>query len=54
MDDKGKTRESSSRARETNVANMGTERQISGETKIKETKTRIEGNPVSRENVTAV
>ena len=38
-------RESSSMARAENVANMVTERQISGKTKIRETKTRIIENP---------
>ena len=48
------TGESSSRAHETSVASMATERQISGEMIIKETKTRITENLDSAENATTV
>ena len=46
--------ESSSRAHETSVASMATERQISGEMRVKETKTRITENLDSAENATTV
>ena len=38
----------------TSVANMVTERHISGGTTIKETKTRITENPASKDHVTTV
>ena len=46
--------ESSSRAHEISVASMFTERQISGEMRIKETKTRIIENLDSAENATTL
>ena len=52
--EKKKYRRSSSRAHETSVANMFTERQISGEMRIKETKTRITENLDSAENATTM
>ena len=54
MDKERKKRASSSRARATNVANMVTEHQIYGETKIKETKTIITENHVSTDNIKTV
>ena len=54
MEKRKNTRSSSSRAHAKNVASMATERQISGEMRIKETKTRIIENLDSTENVTNV
>ena len=54
MDKEIKTRESSSRARAMNVANMVIEHLSAGKAKTRETKTRIKEKPVSTENATTV